>query len=472
MNDWSFLTADNEELNEALEGRTLRPGYPWPRSTGIRANSEREVGVLSATTQLWGLRRPIALVVSDEIARRLFGRYAQLRSDLSPLSVWCHILDWDHFEQLESVTREPDLSGFEASWIGLTVAEALILSDRSLSSLKFAACLATQSYALGRSVALWPREKLEDVLTKYDQCQKSLRPTDGTASHLRSAFIDIWRTLVAVSSPMAREAPTEIRKLVTALIQLRSARSAGVQESDDLYPALRDLPQAQFLQKLSGLTPEDRVREFDRLVAAIDAVPERERGRRNELQFLAGYLVTIVAGGAPSLSLADELSRRLPQIAAWAYVIGSVGERVTWTSGFDGLGRLVARELMRPLRLDDPPTCDFALDEAAVLIDRALQDPLVHLRVKQSRVISVALYPGVNVFVPIFEAPQDHRARETPQRTDARSNHLLPALADALWPYLESRIKNVSHGSSEPPRRGGKPGLFSSTLMWAFRARD
>lgn len=456
MSSWSFITADDEELNDALEGRAVRGGYPWPSRLLRRPVDGREVGVLSEDTECPGQSRPVALVVSDDMSRRLFGRYAQLRSDLSPLSAWCHVIDWDQFEQLLAVTQDAELAGFEASWIGLTVAETLILSDRALPNIKLAACLATQSYVLARCRALWPSEKAERILARYDQCQKLLRATDRSANRLREAFSDIWRTLLAVSSPLPRDASGNIRTLVKAVMALRSARLNGADEADALCEVLSDLPESDLLRRLEGTTPEGRVRDFDRLIASLDALPEQERGKRSELQFLAGYIATIAAGGASSLGLAEQLSARWPQIAGWAYVIGGVGERVTWTSGFDGLGRLVARELLRPLRLNDPPMCDFALEEAAVVVDRALQDPLVHLRVKQSRIMSVALYPGVNVSVPIAEAPQDARPREIPQRADARSSQPLAALADALWPYFESRFRSISSSATDTPRRSGK----------------
>src|SRR5690606_30239228 len=139
-----------------------------------------------------------------------------------------------------------------------------------------------------------------------------------------------------------------------------------------------------------------RLRLFDMLVDRLDRTNERDFARRVGLAFLAGYLATIAAGGAPSLALTESSAQRWPEITAWAYVIGGLGERVVWSSGFDGLGRLVARELMRPLRLDEPPMCDVALDEVQVLVDPQLSDPFVHLRLKQARIVSIALLPGVN----------------------------------------------------------------------------
>ncbi|KUM24510.1 hypothetical protein AU467_29985 [Mesorhizobium loti] len=90
----------------------------------------------------------------------------------------------------------------------------------------------------------------------------------------------------------------------------------------------------------------------------------------NVLCFLAGYIVTIAAGGTPSLGLAEQVSGRWPQVLAWAFLIGSLGERVLWNSGFDGLGRLVAREMLKSFRLDEFPSCDIYLEEGEILVDK------------------------------------------------------------------------------------------------------
>lgn len=460
MNDWTFVTADDEELNTVLSGRGQVRGYPWPQRTVRRLSFNDEVGVLVRENGGPG-NRPGALVVSDEASRRLFGRYAQLRSDLSPLSAWTHILEPEHFELLQSesssalggIARLPSLAGFEAAWIGLTVAEALIRSERPLAQLKLAACLATPTFALARAHALWPKETIESVLRRYDQCQKLIRSAASPPNRLREPFMDIWAVLAALSTPMPNAVSPGLRDVFQASGRLMMARRKGQNEADAIQDELA-LPQTEFLRRLESAPPEARVKEFDRLVQAIET--SRVPRERTNLLFAAGYLVTVLAGGSPSLGIAERLLPRWPQITAWAYVLGSIGETVTWTSGFDGLGRLVARELSRPFRLDEPPTSDFALAEANVVVDRGLSDPLVHLRIKQSRVLSVALLPGVNIAVPVAEPTsvdtRPPRTAEPMARTaNVRSSpDPMAILAEALAPHLIERFKELMGVPSAP----------------------
>jgi hypothetical protein len=215
------------------------------------------------------------------------------------------------------------------------------------------------------------------------------------------------------------------------------------------------VPEADEFDQLPDLAPEMRLRLFDKLVAGLDN-PQSSRAklRRTALALLAGYLATVAAGGAPSISLAENHASKWPEILAWAFLIGGIGENVVWTSSFDGLGRLVARELIRPLRLEEPPTCDFSLDEGNVLADPKLSDPLVHLRIKQARLVTVALFPGVNIAVPIADlSPQAATKNPEPAKQfrppEIRSNDPLAAFADALWPHLRTRFEEVVRSAQQ-----------------------
>jgi len=262
--------------------------------------------------------------------------------------------------------------------------------------------------------------------------------------------------------------------IAAALRALQKARSNKDPEIDPgealqfAMPLLNSVPEAHVFEQLADLTPEMRLRAFDRLVDCLNkANAERDSLRQNGLALLAGYLATVAAGGAPSLALAENIANRWPEITAWAYLVGGVGERVVWTASFDGLGRLVARELARPLRLDEPPTCDFAFDEGAVLADSKLSDPLVHLRLKQARIATVALFPGVNVSIPVADVGAQEAGKQQPTQTNRLretvirpmgGRDVIAALADAIWPHLRPRVKDCIAEEQEEntPRRNSE----------------
>lgn len=461
--EYKYAIADETELDTLLSGQEISGGMLWTQWSKPSRPKPGSVGVIWHSENKARTIRPLALVVNEDEIRRLCGRYAQLHSDLSPLTAWCHLLTPRFFEPLDSLVRIPDLGGLEAAWTGLTVAETVLLAEIPLARIKISACLATHSFAIARANALWSRISAEDVAKRFDSANKLLKSesiaqrAESRLGKIRTSLQPIWDVLIAISSGRGSHTSNELEPMVSALQGLIDARSVkDPREANQLIrPLLHYVPEAESLEQLSELAPEGRLRVFDKLVESLDKMEAgHEKLRRNALALLAGYLATVAAGGSPSLTLAEAHISRWPEITAWAYLIGGLGERVVWTSSFDGLGRLVARELTRPLRLDEPPTCDFAFDEAVVLADAKLADPLVHLRVKQARLLTVELLPGVNISIQIGETS----AQNVPSRPDTNRYPSIPelthrepfaVLAEALWPHLRSRLDDYLAGSQQ-----------------------
>ena len=445
-----YALLSEAELNDLLAGKPSDAYGRWPTAMGNLRFSPGFVGVLwEVASSSRRFPRPIAIVAPPEEHRRLFNRFSHLRSDLTPLSAWCHLVPPNRFASLHDPVRETSLRGFEAAWAGLAVAEAQLLSGRPISQLKIPGCLATQSYAVGRTGALWGRVSLSEILERYDSVQRLVRTNEPSTLRIRKALEPVWSALMAVST----DGSGGERLLVAGVLKLAEAREGGGDEAYALEEAFRDLPEAAFLRRLPNATPEARLKEFDALVVALGDTT-MQPARKANLAFLAGYLATVAAGGAPSLGLAEDIANSWPEVTAWAYVLGSIGERVTWTSSFDGLGRLVTRELSRPFRLDEAPSCDFALDEALVVVDKHLSDPLVHLRVKQLRVVTVSLYPGVNIAVGLGEQATELRRQtaargQTVTRPASADVDLVDLLVKALIPRIREEL------SVDAPVQGG-----------------
>ena len=454
--DYLYTEADEETLDELMAGHpvgsSVRPDFHVPRElksglVGVLWEREPRVGRLA---------RPLALVANDKDIRRLCGRYSQLRSDLSPLTSWCHLLTPRFLDPLGGIVRRPDLGGLEAPWVGLIVAEALLSAEESLMNIRISACFATQSFAVGRATSLWgqtlTRETLERVDWANSICrnESTSRRNESRSVRLRAVLYPIWSALTGLDFADAAT-KADVRPAVEALRALRHARSHSSEEAAHFARPLVQLDPEHYtdFERLSDLTPEMRLSLFDRLVRKLSETRENETQRRLNLAMLAAYLATVAAGGAPSLALTESLVARWPEITAWAYVIGGIGEEVVWTSAFDGLGRLVARELSRPFRLDEPPTCDCAFEELVVLADPKLRDPLVHLKIKRARQASIALFPGVNASVPLSE--QVPIARQENARLANRDPAFV--LAENIWGHIKTRLDQYLKTSSDP--RGG-----------------
>ncbi|MET4200751.1 hypothetical protein [Bradyrhizobium sp. LA6.12] len=470
----NYSRVTDDELNLLVVGAAPQHSVPWTmRDTPTRLGSNEFGVVWVATRSEISIAQPLVIIVRKEDQRRLFGRFSQLRSDLSPLSAWCHITTPDRIDSVDDLVRPADLGDYTAAWAGLVVAEAMLLGDRPVSRIKIAGCMATQTFSVARTAALWSPTSISDTMEKYDAAYNLFRSETRKSAGVRIALEPIWSILTTLSGALLRQSDSRLLPLVEAIHLLHLARlHKDNQEAEAFLRPLAYLMPAELkadLERLSSLSPEDRVRTFDKVLSYLEKVPPTER-ERHIFAALAGYLATVAAGGAPSLALLSASAQRWPEITAWAYALGGVGEPVLWTSSFDGLGRLVARELLRPLRLDEPPTSDFALDEATILSDPQLADPLVHLRLKQSRIATVALHPGVNLSVPMNDQASSE-GRDTPKQSSsvnrgassASVQNPLALFAEAIWPYLEEKLAErgvVDAGSSKgrASRRGSNQG--------------
>ncbi|MYH28343.1 MAG: hypothetical protein F4137_05695 [Acidobacteria bacterium] len=456
--EYRYITADDAELDASLRGETVegttviedwfRPGLLMAGRTGVLA---------AVGTGPNALLQPLAVVVHDEEIRRLCGRYATLRSDLSPLSTWCHLMTPATFEDVKGITHEPRFRDTVGAWSGVVIAEAMLLAGKSYGDLRFSACLATATYAIARSTALWENVLFDDAIERLECANRLCRGrnvsqrNESRVARVRSSLRPIWACLAALTRDTEGAGGDGVRPLVAALKALAEARAARASGEAGMLarPLLREVPEARAFEGLPEMTPEARLRLFDLLTSALEEADGANASRRGALGLVAGYLATVAAGGTTSLGLVEQMAGRFPELTIWAYLAGSVGERITWTSAFDGLGRLVARELRRPLRLDEAPTCDFAVEEGVVLADPRLENPLVHLRVKQSRLLSVALFPGVNVAIPVADSMvEEDRSSDgrresggvgAPVGHDSGGN-LFPLLAEAVWPFIRPKV--------------------------------
>ena len=100
--EYQYAVADETELDAALSGQQI-PGATrwsqWSKPTRPRPGSVTVIWKESDTGD--SSIRPLVIVANDEDVRRLCGRYAQLHSDLSPLTAWCHLISPRYVEVLD-----------------------------------------------------------------------------------------------------------------------------------------------------------------------------------------------------------------------------------------------------------------------------------------------------------------------------------------------------------------------------------
>ena len=223
--EYFWTVASESELNDILEGRESGNSFKWKPPVSPRL-TDTSTGIVWKRRASEGQVLPLGLVVRHDDLRRLCGRFAQLRSDLSPLTAWCHLFSPNEFEALDSLDRKPSYGRCEASWTGLIVAEAQLLSSLPVAELRISACLATQSFAIARATASWAHVSPNAAIEKFDAANKLIRRnisdrTDFLSGRLRAALFPIWNSLAALSGTGMTYTAPELEP-ITASSQRRS----------------------------------------------------------------------------------------------------------------------------------------------------------------------------------------------------------------------------------------------------------
>src|SRR5258708_24332160 len=107
----------------------------------------------------------------------------------------------------------------------------MLLAEKPLASLRIPACLATQSFAIARSKALWKNIPLEDINRRFDSANRLCRSDsafqrgESRTGKVRLALQAIWTCLAGVSPEHIATLGSQLGPIAAALRALQKARS-------------------------------------------------------------------------------------------------------------------------------------------------------------------------------------------------------------------------------------------------------
>lgn len=417
--------------------------------------------------------RPCAIATSDNGRLELFNWAASYHSDLSPLSSWCHVLAYEELRRLLSGKLSPELHRLEAAWTGAIIAEASTLTRRSYEDLSLLTCLATDGYLVGRLAALYGpdagwEKKLEGV---YKAQERLRRPTPRR----RWPMQVIWKTLLSLMPGAVTPASRQGRILRQACSDLNrttqdeeKAAELGIETIEELAAMV---PQLLKLRELPQMPAEDRVIFLREL---RDQFQKLERKDAFELMpFAAGYIISRIGGGQRDLRLADTFENYAPDVLGWAATLGGLGGVPSWTDAYNGLGRLVSRELMRPFHISDPPTADGAAEEVMVIVELDRSATRSRIRTAQKNVAALSSLPGVVAYLPITEDDRDRARSVLASPTTLAPSPSLPnydqsnlrSLAEHLWPFLRPLLETDLNKRNKYRKKSEKTGERNPSLL-------
>jgi hypothetical protein len=391
-------------------------------------------------------RRPCIVVVGDDDREELFNWTVSFHRDLSPLTSWCNVLTSKEALRLTQAGRwEGNLQGLEAAWAGAAIAEAMVLSRRSYEAISLPACLATNTFAVGRTVSLYGvRSAFADTIERLEQIRDRFRRSPERARINPSTMLGVLLRLLPDAPPTANANQELFVRACNAL------RATGTDKDRtipiDVLQDLREIvPQLRLLESLDDAPAEQRVRFLREFPNWIKLAKHEEQ--RQVFYFAAGYIISRIGGAERDLRLAESFEGGYANVVTWAAVLGGLGATTYWSDAFGGIGRLVARELARSVDLTDAPTSDISADELLVVAGR--DSGPAKFRTAMRHVATIAVKPGVVVQLSTSDDVGGSRvdenekpsARAAPPNPDiVLDSRQLQTLAEQLFPFLRNLL--------------------------------
>ncbi|SCW34231.1 hypothetical protein SAMN05660859_0694 [Ancylobacter rudongensis] len=453
MTELNFALVERDTLADALRGDRSAVGSAWHSLQMLPRLGNRQMVVIWLDQSI----QPSAIVIEDSAREELFSWLATFHGDLTPISSWCQVLSPDEIVRPSPEGGlVPNLFGFEAAWASATLAEAMSLSGRSYDSLSLNVLLATETFAIGRAAGLYGARSVSIVGERLDRVRRQLRPTsegrDPAGGLVREVLLGLMPDAPRVTSANARM----LRDICGRFLGDRLPEEGRFLTSDDLGELLSMVPVLHPLTDLEAMSAEERVRFLRYLRSRIPPLTTPEWPL---FAFGAGYVISRIGSAERDLRLADAFDAGRSSVLSWAMVAGSLGARTFWTDAFGGLGRFVARELIRPHYLLDPPTCDISYDEVRLFDEKSSR---MRLRSANRNALAVSMLPGVTMHFGVGDLDRS-MSRSPDIAQDAHQglsgvpyvpDEQLEALAARLAPHLR-HLFEVNQKTTSKNRKAG-----------------
>ena len=308
--------------------------------------------------------------------------------NLSPLTQWMRIWKVSELSNALEVLNAPSLERSLGPWIGAILAEyALTTSNHALKDSSGAGALATSSFAAGRACAVWGHSAPFDLIQKRHDIVYGQKHLPAEALDLYS----IWYVLAG--ERWGLRPPIEARGLASFRSIFRSATVDLHVNSSDLMRIADSLAEEFSLPELRGCATQTQKSRVD----SLDNLGEKllEGPMTVSTAAILGLGASFVDPGASVLpELLRRFNNRLPAASVWAGAFAGAWHPVRVLSEHGGLGRLVAKELLKSSGIFEKPSSDISYLELERRSGGGL-NAQTGVRGLLSRTLFLELYPGI-----------------------------------------------------------------------------
>jgi len=363
----------------------------------------------------WGdeSRTPDFVVVNNESTKEFLAWVRAYVPAASPLSQWCRVVAVKDISDFLSIDPVNDgLGRTSAAWAGAIIGECIAQTGRedARTALNVLACRSTYSFAAARTLAIWgDRYSWGEITDQIDLCHSVLSHAPRRLEPKLLFYVwDVLRGMGRASTYM-RDLESDQKLLLSRCCYEVAQNGTLSDQSVKLISAI--YPDAISLGALDELSAEQCLL----LLRAIISNVVLEDDSKRIFEFVVGYVASKIGGGWRNIDALADAAGVAPLAPVWFGVLHMLIDGEIYGANFEGLARLVMRELTTHFHKMERPQCDISLDELRVIQPSNVEFKS-SFRTEYSRVAQVELLPGVTTSVS-FE----------PRREQPRSPNYKPA---------------------------------------------
>ena len=342
---------------------------------------------------------PSVIVVEDGTEREFLAWAATYLSDFRPFTSYFRVLERRHFQDLDRHHRISQEFPVRVL-LGLILGEAAsyTVSNREFRQLTPAACSATCSYALARSVLSEMALEPEVIISQWTRARKM---SNQSALPLgESDITDCWSILFdlfAENSMSLRRHSTEDSALLKVVKAICRRLLSGDDDVDGqvVRELLSEIPGLSDRSMWLGRTREERVAGYEELLSQLTSL-----GGHDSLMtsFALAYFVSRMSlGSLEHLRLLVPVAPKYRSVLMWYGLLAGIHPESQLATVGGGLGRRLIRDVQSVESFTARPTCDIALSELQML---SSADPqLSELITSVPGQLEIEIASGISTFV-------------------------------------------------------------------------
>ena len=395
---------------------------------------------------------PQFVVIPDTDRREFFAWVNTYCPFATSLTQWCRVVDEGELARVQSMEVVPRYGSVASAWAGAIIGESILhlgaggkFSELSVNTLQTRA-----SFVAARAFGLWGSDKARIAAMGQYESARNILGLSSRGLNFKE-YQEFWTVLETLSSEMGTRSSEFDFRLRLTIEACDDIRKTGFVSSSTTLKAMEELGWAEKLAEFEQCGAEQRVALFDQAAESLGRFePSVHRSLRALGEFVVAYFAARIGGSASAhMSLLTRLVGSHPMVAMWYGVASALYKPEIWGAEFDGLGRLTLKELAFPLRFDDPPRCDIAVDELVVLVDPGADLKSLRFRGAMQKALNVEVALGVSVMIPLSLPPEQVSTAASGAPTPPELTDILRHLTAATEGV--TRLRDV-YGQSTPER--------------------